>query len=136
MATRLPAEGPRGPRAQSPVPSTGLGMALDASAGGCVQSWLILWPPETSRPGSLSIPPVRLMVWVTLCLMFREVALCWSGLLAAQGFVETRVGRSWFSQAHGAHGGPCWPRPHLGSWGAWPAPCTWVSLTEGRTQRL
>ena len=104
MAAHLGAAGAQS--TESPVPSAGLGMALDVSAGGCIQSWPILWPPEASRPGSICVPPVRLMVWATLPLMFREAALCSPGLLAAQGFVETRVGRSWFGRARGAHAGP------------------------------
>lgn len=109
MSTGLPTEGPQ-------VPATGLGVALDPLPRGCVQSWLILWLPETSWPGSLSIPPVRRMVWVTLRLVSREAALCRSGLLAAQGFVETRAGRGWFGQAHGAQH-TCWSWPHPASGG-------------------
>ena len=109
MCTGLPTEGPRGP-------ATGLGLALEVLARGCVQSWPILRPPKTSRAGSLSVPPVRLVESVTVRPVSREAALGQSGLLAAQDFVETRAGRSWFGQAHGARR-TCWSGHHPASGG-------------------
>ena len=123
MSTGLPTEGPQ-------VPATGLVVALDLLPRGCVQSWLILWLPETSWPGSLSIPPVRLMVWVTAsCVQGGGLMPVWPagcpGLCGDEGGKEL-VRPSPRSPVH------VLVLASPGFWGAWPAPCTSISLTDRR----
>lgn len=104
MSTRgSPAEGTLVPRAVSPRSSPqAWGVALGSLAVGCVQSRLILRPPGTSLPGSLSFPPPWLTLWAALpltCVQGR-LALCRPGLLAARGFAQPEPWKE-----------PVWPSP-------------------------